>query len=33
MKIKANFDHVKVHYYDIAKLFKIKFLGVNFLNH
>jgi hypothetical protein len=32
MKIRANFDNIKVQYYEMVKVFKIRFLNMIFLN-
>ncbi len=33
MKIKANFENIKVQYYETVKIFKIRFSNISFLNN
>ncbi len=33
MKIKANFDNIKVQYYEMVKVFNKRFSNMSFLNN
>jgi hypothetical protein len=33
MKIKANYENKKIQYYEMVKVFKIRFSNMSFLNN
>jgi hypothetical protein len=33
MKIRANFENIKIQYYEMVKVFKIRFSNMSYLNN